>query len=39
MDNCTGTTCRQCTAIILYDKDAPKPELCPVCEQKKKERD
>lgn len=37
MDNATATTCIKCHALIFYDKDAPKPDLCPVCERKEKE--
>jgi RNA polymerase subunit RPABC4/transcription elongation factor Spt4 len=33
MDNNTATACKKCHAIVFYDKDAPKPELCPVCQR------
>lgn len=39
MDNNTATACTKCHAIIFYDKDAPKPDLCPVCKREKKEEE
>lgn len=39
MDNGTLTSCEICRALIMYDKDAKKPELCYDCKNQLVDQD